>query len=334
MTLRRFSPAALALLACACVRYDGQSAMNPAGPEANSIRGLFFFMIAVAVVVYILVIGAFLLIVRRRNDRDDPMDPAREATAKRRIQLAVAVAVPVMFVMLVYDFAVGRGIGGMPTSPMMTITVTGHQWWWQVDYEDPTPANEFRTANEIHIPVGRPVVVKLVSHDVIHSFWIPNLGGKKDLIPGHHNQLIIRADKPGIYRGQCAEFCGIEHAKMAMMVIAEPPEQFAEWVERQRAPPAPPTDALALHGQEVFEGGTCAMCHTVASTRAAGGVGPNLTHVASRRTIAAASLNNTQENLLTWITDPQSIKPGADMPASILSGPDVEALVAYIRTLR
>jgi cytochrome c oxidase subunit 2 len=334
MRLRRLAPAALACVVSACVRYEGQSALNPSGPEASSIRGLFFFMIAVAVVVYILVIGTFLLIVRRRPDQSAPMDPAREATAKRRIQLAVAVAVPVMFVMLVYDFAVGRGIGGMPTSPMMTITVTGHQWWWQVDYEDPTPSNQFRTANEIHIPVGRPVVVKLVSHDVIHSFWIPNLGGKKDLIPGHHNQLILRADKPGIYRGQCAEFCGIEHAMMAMMVIAEPPEQFAEWVERQRAPPPPVTDALALHGREVFEGGTCAMCHTVASTRAMGGVGPTLTHVASRRTIAAGSLNNTPDNLLAWITDPQAIKPGADMPPSMLSGPDLQALVAYLRTLR
>jgi len=312
-----------------------QSALSPAGPEAGSISHLFYFMLAVAVVVYILVVGALLLIIRRRRESDDdPRSPEREAVAARRIRLAVAVTVPVMFVLLAYDFAVGRGIGAMPTAPMLTVTVTGHRWWWQVDYEDPVPQNRVRTANEIHIPVGRPVRVKLLSHDVIHSFWVPNLAGKKDLIPGHHNELVIRADRPGIYRGQCAEFCGAQHANMAMLVIAEAPDQYDAWLARQRQPAPIPTDTLAVRVQSVLEGGSCAMCHSVASTRAAGGIGPDLTHVAGRRTIAAGTLANTTGNLAAWIVDPQTLKPGVDMPANALSSADLRALLAYLRTLR
>lgn len=312
-----------------------QSALSPAGPEAGSISHLFYFMLVVAAIVYILVIGALLLIIRRRRESaDDPRSPEREAIAERRIKLAVAVTVPIMFVLLAYDFAVGRGIGVMPTAPMLTVTVTGHRWWWQVDYEDPVAQNHVRTANEIHIPVGRAVLVKLVSHDVIHSFWVPNLAGKKDLIPGHHNELVIRADRPGIYRGQCAEFCGAQHANMAILVVAETPDQYDAWLARQRQPAPIPTDALAARGRSVLEGGSCAMCHSVASTRAAGGIGPDLTHLAGRRTIAAGTLPNTVGNLAGWITDPQTIKPGVDMPANALSSSDLRALLAYLRTLR
>ena len=312
-----------------------QSAIDPASAEATSISHLFWFMVIVATIVYILVIGAFVMIIRRRpHDDEDPRSPAREESARARIRQAVIATAAVMFVLLVYDFFVGRTMGGMPSSKMMTITLTGHQWWWQVEYDDPVPQNIVRSANEIHIPVGRPVLIKLVSHDVIHSFWVPNIAGKKDLIPGHHNEIMIRADRPGIYRSQCAEFCGIEHAKMAMFVIAEPPDQFASWIARQRTPPATPADTLAARGELVLQASACVMCHNVGSTRAAGSLGPDLTHFASRRTIGAGILPNTPGNLAGWIVDPQTIKPGVHMPANALSSSDLQALVAYLRTLQ
>jgi cytochrome c oxidase subunit 2 len=326
---------ALASVAVACTGYDHQSVLDPAGPQATSTRQLFYFMMGVAVIVYVIVVGALILVIRnRRTAVDDPQSPAREAKAEWTIKIAVAIVVPVLFVFLLYDFAVARVVGRMPEGPMLTIDVTGHQWWWEVTYEDPVPHNIFHTANEIHIPVGRPVRIKLASHDVIHSFWVPNLNGKKDLIPGHADDIMIRADKPGIYRGQCAEFCGLEHAKMAMLVVAESPEAFTRWVELQRQPAATPVDSLAMAGQRVFESGSCAMCHTIASTQAAATVGPNLTHLAGRTTIAAGTLRNSRGNLAGWILDPQTIKPGAKMPANALAPGELQALLAYLGTLR
>ena len=319
----------------ACTGYDRQSVLDPAGPQATSTHQLFYFMMAVSVVVYVIVIGALLLIIRnRRYAVDDTESPPREERAGRAVKLAVAVVIPILFLFLLYDFAVARGIGRMPESSMLTIDVTGHQWWWEVAYEDPIPHNIVRTANEIHIPVGRPVMIKLASHDVIHSFWVPNLSGKKDLIPGHKNELWIRADHPGIYRGQCAEFCGLEHAKMALLVVAEPAEDFSRWIIHQREPAPVPADSMTAKGQEVFESGPCVMCHTISSTAAAATVGPDLTHVASRLTLAAASLPNTRGNLAGWIVDPQIIKPGAKMPANALSPSDLQALLAYLGTLK
>ena len=312
-----------------------QSALSPAGPEAGSISHLFYFMLAVAVVVYILVVGALLLIIRRRRESDDdPRSPEREAVAARRIRLAVAVTVPVMFVLLAYDFAVGRGIGAMPTAPMLTVTVTGHRWWWQVDYEDPVPQNRVRTANEIHIPAGRPVRVKLLSHDVIHSFWVPNLQGKRDLIPGYTTTHWIKADKPGTYRGQCAEFCGLQHAKMALHVVAESPAQFRAWFAQASTPNSPPSDSTSLYGQRVFLTAGCSVCHTIGGTTAQATIGPSLTHFKSRATIAAGTLANTRENVEGWIANPQAIKPGTRMPAVPLKPAELTALVSYLETLK
>jgi cytochrome c oxidase subunit 2 len=309
--------------------------LDPASPEAASTRQLFYFMMAVSVLVYVIVVGALLLVIRdRRLAADDPESPAREDKAGSAIKLALIVVVPVLFVFLLYDFAVARGIGRMPNTSMLTIDVTGHQWWWEVTYEDPIPHNIFRTANEIHIPVGQPVRIKLASRDVIHSFWVPNLSGKKDLILGHKNELVIRADRAGIYRGQCAEFCGLEHAKMALAVVAESPEDFTKWVRHQREPALLPSDSLAATGLAVFETGPCATCHTIASTRAAATVGPDLTHMASRMTIAAGTLANTRGNLAGWIVDPQTIKPGAKMPANSLQPKELQALLAYLGTLK
>ena len=292
-------------------------------------------MVAVSVVTYVLVVGALFAVIRnRRNAADDPASPPREDRAERAVKLAVLVVIPVLFLFLIYDFAVARNINRMPAGPVLTIDVTGHQWWWEVSYEDPVPHNIVRTANEIHIPVGRTVMIKLASHDVIHSFWVPNLSGKKDLLPGHKDALWIRADRPGIYRGQCAEFCGLQHAKMALFVVAEPAAEFTNWIQHQREPGPTPTDSMTAQGQVVFETGPCAMCHTIASTRAAATVGPDLTHIASRMTLAAGTLPNTRGNLGGWIVDPQTIKPGAKMPANSLAPKDLQALLAYLGTLK
>jgi cytochrome c oxidase subunit 2 len=192
----------------------------------------------------------------------------------------------------------------------------------------------FTTANEIHVPVGRPVSLELRAQDVIHSFWVPNLAGKKDLLPGYVQSAWFRADRAGTYRGQCAEFCGAQHAKMGLVVIADPPARYEAWASQSRKPASPPVDAVQRQGEVVFLSGSCAMCHTIAGTRAGSRTGPDLTHVGSRLTLAAGTLPNTPENLARWITDPQRVKPGTRMPATQLPPRDLAALVMYLEALK
>jgi cytochrome c oxidase subunit II len=331
---RRSAGIALVVLSSACVSYDRQSALDPAGPQAASIHGLWMYMLITAIVVYVAVMAALVIAVRGKGRGPDDQAAQRESKARRAVQIGVGVAVGIALVTIVADFAVGRGI--MHGDPMRVpaIKLTGHQWWWEVEYEDSQPQQRVLLANEIHIPVGTLVKIDLVSHDVIHSFWAPNLGGKKDLIPGHDNAIWLRADRPGVYRATCAEFCGLQHAKMALFVVAEPQARFAAWMAAQRTPAREPTDSLAARGRAIFETGSCAVCHTVAGTRASGRVGPNLTHVASRLSLAAGTLHNTRGNLAGWIVDPQTIKPGAQMPPQSLSTSELRALLAYLGTLR
>jgi cytochrome c oxidase subunit 2 len=213
------------------------------------------------------------------------------------------------------------------TDARLTIEVVGRDWWWEARYP-----GEAVTANEIHIPAGEPVLFRVTTGDVIHSFWVPQLGPKIDMIPGRENVTWLEADRPGRYRGQCAEFCGLQHANMAFFVVAEPPDRFQGWLENEAAPAAPP-DGQAVEGQEVFLTSTCVGCHTIRGTEAAARLGPDLTHLAARETIAAGILPNTRENLARWITDPQSIKPGAIMPPTQLSGEELEALLDYLESL-
>jgi cytochrome c oxidase subunit 2 len=184
------------------------------------------------------------------------------------------------------------------------------------------------------VPVGRPVVIDLRSTDVIHSLWVPQLAGKRDLIPGQETSLWFRVDTAGVYRGQCAEFCGYQHAKMAFEVIADPPAHFAQWLVQQRDTAATPTDSITRRGLQVFVSSACVMCHTIGGTTAGSRVGPDLTHLASRRSIAAGTLPNTAGNLMAWIAAPQAVKPGARMPATALAPQDLAAVVAYLETLR
>ncbi len=217
-----------------------------------------------------------------------------------------------------------------PSSTKMTIQIVGHQWFWEVRYGD----SQAVTANEVHIPTGTRIDVVATTADVIHSLWVPQLNRKIDTIPGQRNRVLWYADRAGSYRGQCAEFCGMQHAHMSMKVIAQPPQQFEDWLRHQAQPAAAPTGAQAQQGKQVFLANACAACHTIRGTSARGRIGPDLTHVASRSTLAALTIPNTPAELQRWIRDPQSIKPGAKMPGLHLSDDDFRALSAYLEELR
>jgi cytochrome c oxidase subunit 2 len=222
---------------------------------------------------------------------------------------------------------------GRPPSP--SIRVTGHQWWWDIEYLIGDLPQHFRTANELHLPVDQPVDIELVTADVIHSFWVPRLHGKIDLIPGLRNHIRIQASTPGVYEGECAEFCGLQHTKMRFQVVADEPAAFVSWLEQQRRPGAAVADEAARRGAQVFRAGACPMCHAVIGTGALAGVGPDLTHVGSRRSLAAGSLVNDVANLHAWVVNAPSLKPGTQMPAlTQLTGPQLHDLVAYLEALQ
>ncbi len=313
-----------------------QSALDPQGPEAQRLADLIWLFVAVGAVVWLLVmIALFAGIARRRGDRPDPLttEPARERRIGRVIAGCVGATAIVVIALTVFSYSAQRGLSA-PVGDAVSIRVTGHQWWWQVRYEDASPARIFTSANEIHIPVDRPVAVTLDTADVIHSFWIPSLAGKTDQISGHRNEMRFTATRAGIYRGQCAEFCGRQHAKMAFFVIAAPPDAYAAWREHQLAPAESPKDAVRAAGLRVFLSRSCVACHTIRGTTAGGQAGPDLTHLASRRTIAAGTLPMTPGHLAAWIVDPQHTKPGAQMPADPLPAADHSAHVAYLAGLR
>jgi cytochrome c oxidase subunit 2 len=216
----------------------------------------------------------------------------------------------------------------------LTIEVIGRQWWWEIRYRGPSPGDQVITANEIHIPTGQRVRIEMTAADVIHSFWVPNLQGKTDLVPGRTLVTWLQADVPGTSRGQCAEYCGIQHTNMAFLVVAEAPAEFARWLAEQRQPASPPADTLSQRGQSIFASSGCAYCHAVSGTPGAGLLGPDLTHFASRRTFAAGTLANTRENLAAWLADPQRIKPGNLMPRVTLTPAALDAVVHYLESLR
>jgi cytochrome c oxidase subunit 2 len=308
------------------------SVHDPVSRQALRIHQLGEAMYVTAAVVFVLVVAALLWSALRRHRM--PADQQRSnRSISTAVLLATAATTVVLFVFLILDLSVGRAITTNPGKGAIQIRVTGHQWWWEVQYRDSLPQNWATTANEIHVPVGRPVVLELRSADVIHSLWPPNLNGKRDLIPGDENSLWFQADSPGVYRAQCAEFCGHQHAKMSLLIVAEAPESFSAWLSRQRDTALTPTDSVARRGQEVFLGSTCVMCHAIAGTPAGSRIGPDLTHLASRRTIAAGTLPNTRGNLAGWIINPQAIKPGVRMPPNRLDSDDLQALLTYLETL-
>lgn len=322
------------LLQSACSPY--QSAQNPGGPQAERLYSLWIFQLIVAALVFFAVIGVTVFVTRRaaRNPEPVHLDDFGHGKLTRVVATATGVTVLVLFVSFVYSLTTGRAIASLPAKSALTIHITGVQWWWDVEYVDTVPSRRVVTANEIHVPVGVPVQIIATAHDVIHSFWVPNLHGKKDLIPGHTTATWFQADTAGLYRGQCAEFCGHQHANMALWVVAEPREAFEKWYAGQLQTPPPPTDSLTKAGEDVFLSKSCAMCHNIGGTLAGSHVGPDLTHLASRRSIAAGTLANTRANLTDWIRDPQKIKPGSRMPATNLSSAELSALVTYLESLK
>jgi cytochrome c oxidase subunit II len=309
-----------------------QTALRAAGPQAAWIEWIWWLMFWVCTAVFVLVLGALTLAVRRGRAGDE----SRPSHASLRAGVATATGVTILtlFGLLFASVVTGRAIASLPQQDALAIEVTGYQWWWDVVYADRNPSQRVTTANELHVPTGRTILLLLDSSDVIHSLWIPNLHGKMDLVPGRQNALWLKVDSPGIYRGQCAEYCGTQHARMALTVIAESPADFDAWLNGQRQLPPLPATPEQQRGQALFRGTTCVMCHTVRGTIAGARLGPDLTHVATRSTIAAATLPNTRDNLLRWIADPQHVKPGSRMPSSDLSAADVQAIVSYLETLR
>ena len=334
----RFLQRSLPVVTCfliACIAGNNESAIRPEGPQADRISNLWWFMFAVATAVWIIVLIFLAWAVRRSRNRQLPLiEPTGSASMQRSVAIATGLTVLILTVFLVSDIATGHALGSLPRKDALRIQVNGHQWWWEVNYIDPTPGRMVTTANEIHIPVGEPVQIIGTSPDVIHSFWIPNLQGKKDLIPGHVTSTWLRADSAGVYRGQCAEFCGAQHAKMIALVIAEPRAKFEAWYNSQLDSARAPSDSVTAKGQEVFLKSACSVCHTISGTRAGGRIGPVLSHIGSRMTLASGWLRNTRGNLGGWIVDPQGIKPGAKMPPNNIDPADLQALITYLESLK
>ena len=325
--------AGAALVLGACGR--GLSAVDPAGPQAARIGEISLFLTVTGTLVYGVVMGLLFYALWRGRRRGESIGGhAVERTMTRWVAGGVAVTTLILLVTLVYNFHTGRRLAEFPDESALSIRVVGHQWWWDVQYQDPSYDRRVTTANEIHIPVGRKVRVEVQSRDVIHSFWVPALHGKLDLIPGYTGSTAFQADRPGVYRGRCAEYCGLQHAHMDLLVIAEPPAQFAAWYEGQLRGAATPADTLQQKGQQVFLSRGCVMCHSVRGTQAGSRIGPDLTHLASRRTLAAGTLPNTRGHLAGWVSDPQRIKPGVKMPPNQLAADELHALLAYLESLK
>lgn len=326
-----------------------QSMLNTMGSQASEVARLWWMFFWVLAVIYILVLlflaravirkGADRMSVRESPSPAIPPDLHPSAKGEKRmagvVALFVAASALVLFIFLISEFITGRSLHALAAEPNpLEVKITGHMWWWEVQYEDSLSSNIVVTANELHLPVGRPVHLKLESNDVIHSFWIPELDGKRDMVPGHPTSTWLKADKPGVYTGQCAEFCGYQHAHMRFTVTAEASSKFQTWLSAQRKSPSPPATPEQQKGQEVFLRSSCILCHSISGTPAHATIGPNLSHIASRPTIAAGTLPNNRGNLGGWILDAQHVKPGAKMPQNPMPSDDLESLLDYLESLR
>ncbi|MGY1824917.1 cytochrome c oxidase subunit II [Blastococcus sp. SYSU DS0541] len=303
------------------------SVLDPVGPEAAQIAGLTWFMITLGGLLWLLTVVFLVLALRHRAHREPR---ASDRGAKSFIAVwGVVVPIVVLPIVFAYSLVVGVDISRPPPPGELTVEVVGHQFWWEVRY----PEADVVTANEIHVPVGRPVRLEMTSADVIHSLWIPPVAGKLDLLPGQTNTLSFRVDEPGRYLGECAEFCGIQHARMQFVLVAQPAEEFAEHLRALQATTAEPVGELAEAGREVYLAAGCGQCHRIEDVSEGADFAPDLTHLATRDTIAAGMLENTRGNLAGWILDPQGLKPGVRMPPNNLSGADLQALLAYLESL-
>ncbi len=306
--------------------------LNPQSPAEHSISNLFWIMMAGAwvglgVVAFFLLLGWF-----RRHRSGLPGGGGDRAGATLVVVLGMAVPIVVLSALFWYSdvHVIGATSAPAADSTSLTVDVTGHQWFWEIRY----PGTRAVTANELHIPAGTRVNVVAKTADVVHSFWVPELNRKIDMIPGHANRVLLYVDHPGVYGGRCSEFCGLQHANMQLRVVAEPPDNFRRWLRNQAAPAADPAGARAARGRDVFLSQACADCHAIRGTSANGPVGPDLTHLRTRKTLAAITIPNEPGYLHDWIRDPQHFKPGNKMPALPLTDSQLDDLVAYLESLR
>ena len=325
--------------ASGCSYQHYQSTFGNAATEARQFNTLFIIFLVICAVMYVAVI-AFLIagiVRRRRADEANTVEEGRhhESNPLMRSGLIAwgSVVGTGLVALAIASFIADRSMASAAAHEKLSITVTANQWWWDVEYNAADSSKMVRTANEIHLPVGVPVRIMLKSNDVIHSFWVPSLAGKEDLIPGRDTDITITPRKVGIYRGQCAEYCGAQHAKMALVVDVDTYPDFLKWWQHQLQTAPAPTTPLAKAGYQFVTSRNCSACHAIAGTPASATVGPDLTHLASRRTLAA-SMPMSEGNLYGWVADPQSIKPGTKMPTVGLEPNELHAVVAYLETLK
>ena len=315
-----------------------QNVMGGDGAESANFIRLFTLFMVLCTIMYLIVVAALLAALWRRRRSGLTVDDRRHHQISPIVRPALiawtALVVTGLTVLTVASFFIDRSNAATASKPAIHMTVTANQWWWDVEYNLPDVSKTLRTANEIHLPVNVPVHVTLKSNDVIHSFWIPNLAGKQDLIPGRLTDVLLLARKTGLYRGQCAEFCGVQHAQMALDVTVESKRDFERWYSAQLAAAKPPATPLQLAGYRYFTTRECAACHNISGTPASGQVAPDLTHLASRRSIAAGALPMNKGNLYGWVADPQSQKPGNHMPTVGLEPNELHGLIAYLETLK
>lgn len=335
---------AFSLLALTSCAGHQQSIVDPAGPQASKIAGLWWFFLFLLSAIFIAVIGFMLWTLTKRHSETEKEQTVEsvhkppettESKLKHIITACTIATVIILFVLIVASVGTGKAVSELGNGKKrLIVEVTGNQWWWQFRYMNSDPSQILITANELHIPVRMPVLIRGMSNDVIHSFWVPNLHGKRDLIPSRITTEYIQADQPGIYRGQCAEFCGLQHAHMAFYVVAEPEKKFKAWMQSQLQPAAPPSDPGLQHGQQAFLNYECVFCHQIRGTTAAGQNAPDLTHFGSRRSIAAGTLPNNLGNLTGWLVNPQRIKPGNHMATIAVNPEDLQPLAQYLESLK
>lgn len=310
------------------------SALDPRGRGAEVIEQLWWVLLLVCALVALLTLAALVYAALRPRHEWQRPAPEQDRGATRAIVYAGIVGPVIILAGLFIYVMAALGALSVPGDSPYTIVVTSYQWWWDVRYRFPEQAAGFRTANELRIPVGQRVRIDLESFDVIHSFWVPQLHGKIDLIPGRRNEIWLHANEPGVYRGQCAEFCGLQHTRMAFHVIAMEPSDFDAWLVQQRRPAPEPGTEVERLGREVYESRGCTICHAVRGTSSRGNVAPDLTHVASRLYLAAGTIPTTRGHLSGWISDPQHVKPGVNMPRVPLEPLELHNLVTWLLTLK